>query len=197
MFAQLALKRAALRVGTVEHRYLIVRKLHPLDLAHYPFRFRSVVHIWLQEKELSFLFLGIDLLEDLVFVLVNKRIGGIDDILRRAVVTLQLKEMSAAVGLLESKDITDVRSSEGIDRLCVIAHHGDVILRRRQLLYQEVLHIIGVLVLIHEDIPKRLLVFIAHLGEELHQSQHLQQDIIKIHRIACFQAQLIEAIDIV
>ena len=86
----------------------------------------------------------------------NQRISGIDDGLCRTIVTLQFKETRRGIDALEIEDIADVCSTEGIDTLRVISYHTDIILRLRQFLNQQELDIVGILILIHQDILELL-----------------------------------------
>ena len=96
---------------------------------------------------------------------------------------------------MKIKDITDICSAEGIDRLRIIAHDAYVVLRLRKLLDEQELDVVGILVLIHEDILELLLVFLLHFGADLHESQHVNQQVIEVHGVRCFESRFIELID--
>ena len=95
--------------------------------------------------------------------MVNKRIGSIDNRLRRAIIALQLEELGVGIAVLESKDIAYISSSEGIDRLRVISHYADIILRFGELFDNEILRIVGVLILIDQHILKNILIVAQRL----------------------------------
>ena len=69
----------------------------------------------------------------------------------------------------------------------VVAHHADVLVDRAQLLDDEVLCEVGVLVLVHEDVPEAVLVFAQQVREVAKQHVHLVQQVVKIHG-ACTEA---------
>ena len=125
----------------------------------------------------------------------NQRVGSIDNILRRAVVTLQLKESSLRIDLSEVENITDIRSAERVDTLGIVAHHTDIILGFRQAFHKQELDIIRILILVHQDVLELLLILLAHLGMSVHQPQHIDEQIIKIHRIRCFESGLVKLVD--
>ena len=91
----------------------------------------------------------------------------------RAVVLLELDHARVGEVLLEVEDVAHVRAAEAVDRLSVVADHREVavpvghrcappvaapVLRRAaadQQLQQAVLRVVGVLVLVDEDVAER------------------------------------------
>ena len=82
----------------------------------------------------------------------DDRVGCIHYIPGRAVIALQAYDLALRVVLLEVQDILDLRSAEGIDGLAVVAHDAQVVVRRGQFLENQVLRIVGVLILVHKNI---------------------------------------------
>ena len=105
-----------------------------------------------------------------MYVLVNERVSRIDDGLRGTVVTLQLEQLRIRILLAEIENITDIRTAERIDTLRVVTYHTYIVLRCRQTVYQQELDIVRVLVLVHQEILKMLLPFIAHIRESVHDA---------------------------
>ena len=95
--------------------------------------------------------------------MVDKRIGSIDNRLRRAIIALQLEELGVGIAVLESKDIAYIGSTEGIYGLRVISHYADIILRFGELFDNEILRIVGVLILIDQHILKNILIVAQRL----------------------------------
>ena len=95
--------------------------------------------------------------------MVNKRIGSIDNRLRRAIIALQLEELGVGIAVLKSKDIAYIGSAEGIDGLRVIPDYADIILRLGELFDNEILRIVGVLILIDQHILKNILIVAQRL----------------------------------
>ena len=196
-FTQLALERTALRIRTIQDRHIVIAVL-PMrcdDLQGHTFRFCAVVHIGFQVQRCSLLFLRIYLLVDLLAVLMYQRVSRIHDILRRAVVTLQFEHLRRGIYLPEIENITDVRPSERVDTLRIIAHHTDIILWFGEAFHEQELDIVRILVLIHQNILELLLVFLPHLGTAIQQPERVDQQIVKIHGIGCFQTCLVQLID--
>ena len=70
---------------------------------------------------------------DLVFVVGDDGIRGVDDVLGGAVVLFQPNQLIVGVVVLEVEDVLDVGPTEGVDALCVVAHHADMLTVARQL----------------------------------------------------------------
>ena len=195
-FTQFPFDDTTLCVRAVQNGERVIPfELHSLDLRRYTQCLRAVIHVGLQIKRLAFFFLRIDGFLNLVYVLMNQRVSSINDILGGAVVLLQFEQLRLRINALEIKDITDVRSAEGIDTLRIIPHDADVVLRFSQLLDEQELDIVRILVLIHKDILELLLVFLLHFRTDLHESQHINQQVIKVHGVRRFETRFIELVD--
>ena len=125
----------------------------------------------------------------------NQRISCVHNNLSRTIITLQLEQLSRFIPLLEGQDIFNIRPSKRIDGLCIITHYAYMILWLCQSLYNQILRIIRILILIHQQIVKILLILAQYLHIVLKQHiGHIQQ-IVKIHRITCFQSTIIFGIN--
>ena len=60
-------------------------------------------------------------------------------------------------------------------------------MRRRQPLHDVVLRKVRILILVHEDVAKALLIALQHLREALEQLEHLEQQVVKIERVVVAQ----------
>ena len=162
-FAQFVLYGTRLCVGAIEDGYVLVglllgaATLH-CDLFGYAQRLVAVGHIAGQVDAVAGGFLGEDLFIYLVLVMVDERVGGLDDGLGRTVVLLQLEEPRRTIVLLKTEYIAYIGSAERVDRLRVVAHDAYVVLRRSQLLDQQILYIVGILILIYEYVAEYLLI---------------------------------------
>ena len=195
-FAQFPFDHPTLRVRAVQHgERLKTFVFLPLNKRSDTQRLRPIVHIRLQSQRLPRFFLRVNGLLDLMDILVNQRVSGIDDRLRRAVVTLQLKQLSLRINALKIENITDVGAAERVDTLRIVAHHADIVLRLGELLDQHKLDIVRILVLVHQDVLELLLVFLAHVRTLVQQAQHVDQQVVKIHRVRGFQTRLVQGID--
>ena len=167
----------------------------PLDLRRDAERFGAIVHIGLEMQGLTGFFLRIDGLLYLIDILMNKRICGIDDGLRGAVVAFEFEQLRLRVDLAEVQYIAYVRAAEGIDGLRVVAHHADVVLRLGEFLDQQELDVVGVLILIDEDVLELLLVFLTRFGTGIEQTEHVDEQVIEVHRVRGFESGLVEFVD--
>ena len=77
----------------------------------------------------------------------------------RTIILFQLINLKFGIVVLEVEDIFDPGSPEGVNTLCVVAHHAEVMVQFSQLFHDQVLGEVGVLVLIHQNVPEKLLVF--------------------------------------
>ena len=102
----------------------------------------------------TFLILGPDFLEYLLLVIGDHIIGGIDDDLGGTVILLQFR--NAVIGIIgpEVQNILDVGPAKCINTLRIISHDADILVVGSKLLNDQVLRIVGVLVLIDEDITE-------------------------------------------
>ena len=126
----------------------------------------------------------------------DHRIGRLDDRARRAVILLQLEDHRVGEILLERKDVLDLGPPERIDRLGVVAHHADLRMELRQAPDDDVLGIVGILVLIDQDVFELLLVAGRHVGTVSQQDIGLQQQVVEIHRPVPLAAGAIDVVDV-
>ena len=126
----------------------------------------------------------------------DHRIGRLDDRTRRAVILLQLEDHRVGEILLERKDVLDLGPPERIDRLGVVAHHADLRMELRQAPDDDVLGIVGILILIDQDVFELLLVAGRHVGTVSQQDIGLQQQVVEIHRPVPLAAGAIDVVDV-
>ena len=93
------------------------------------------------------------------------RVGGLENRLGGPIVLIENDHPSIWIVLLEVPNVADVRTSKLVDRLVGVTDHAQVSMRCGQLFDQHVLSAVGVLVLIHEDVPEPLLIVLENIGE--------------------------------
>ena len=98
-------------------------------------------------------------------VVLDHRVRGSEDRVRRAIVLLEGHDLGAGEVALELEDVADVRSAKRVDRLIRVADDEEVAVLLGEQLEQAVLRMVGVLVLVDEDVPERLLPSRARLGK--------------------------------
>ena len=90
-------------------------------------------------------------------VVLDHRVRGSEDRVRRAVVLLERDDLGAGEVALELEDVADVRAAKRVDRLIRVADDEEVAVLLGEQLEQAVLRVVRVLVLVDEDVPERLL----------------------------------------
>ena len=83
--------------------------------------------------------------------------AGIEDRREGTVVAPQHDSAHSAVALLEPEDVADRRAAEPVDRLVVVADHGQVPVRLREERDELRLGSVRVLEFVHEDVAEAAL----------------------------------------
>ena len=86
-----------------------------------------------------------------------------------------------AIGSAEGQYIVDVRPTEGINALRIVAHYADPVVSCSQLAYDGVLGQVGVLVLVHQDVVEVGTVFLEHVRMVAEQQEGVEQQVIEVH----------------
>ena len=98
--------------------------------------------------------------------------------------------------LLEAEDILDIGSPEAVDGLVVVAHHADILPASGQKPCQEVLEVVGILVLVDEDIAELLLVVGPHLLVLLEQMDGVEDNVVEVQGVGLPEPPVIAGIDL-
>ena len=93
----------------------------------------------------------------------NHLVGGLQNGLGGAVILLQPNHLSAGMLLFKVEDIFDSRAAEAINALIVVSHHAEILVAARQQRRKQVLEVVGVLVLVDQDVAELPLVVAADL----------------------------------
>ena len=101
----------------------------------------------------------------------------------RAVVLFQPDYLRAREILFEPQDVADLGTAPAIDRLVIIAHNADIVMRLRQEPQPQILRGIGVLIFVDEDIAEAFLPLMQDIGMGLKQSHAMHQEIAEIDGI--------------
>ena len=170
--------------------------LQRLDLLSDPARLLLTVPVADQADLLATLRLSEQRLAQSPLVRRDHAGGGGEDMLRRAIVLLQLHDRRARKILLEPQDVAHLGPAPAIDRLVVVADAADVLVRRRQQPQPQVLRDVGVLVFVHEDIAEPPLVLFQHIRMGLEDRDHVQQQIAKVAGVQIEQPPLVGRIEL-
>ena len=114
---------------------------------------------------------------------------------RGTVIGFQPHHLRAGEILLEPQDILNLRPAPGIDGLVIIPDAADIAMRLCQQSQPVILHQIGVLIFIHQDIAKAPLIIGQHIRMVAQDGHHMQQQITEIRRIQRLQPRLIRLIN--
>ena len=129
-------------------------------------------------------------------VVLDDRVGRVEDALRRAVVLLQPHDARVGEVALEVEDVADVGAAPGVDRLVGVAHDHDVAVRVGEQPDDAVLRVVRVLVLVDEQVVERSLPALAHVVEALQQLDAAHQEVVEVHRVRGVQPALVELEDV-
>lgn len=184
--AQGVLEHERLVVGAVEHSHVAPHRAalaHPVPDIHDHLLGLLAVGVGLEHPDrLAQVAFREAVLLHAFGVADDDRVGRLDDGARRAVVLFQLEGQGLGEVLAEREDIFDLGAPERIDRLSVVADHAYFGVGFREAADDDVLGIVGVLILVHEDVAELLLVAGQHVGAVPQQDVGLQEQVVEIHR---------------
>ena len=155
---------------------------------------------------------GPQLLGATVGVAFDDRVRRGEDVLCGTVVLLQQDRVGVRVVLLEVRNIADVRAAEGVDGLVGVTHDGQLgrghgvrvgaavsrCLRvgADQLAHQLVLGVVGVLVLVHEDVAELTAVVVGDFRELLEQEDGAANQVVKVEGVGGAQTLRVDSVDL-
>ena len=121
-------------------------------------------------------------------------VGRVQNVLGGPVILLQPDGAGALVLFFKAEDIPDVRAAEPVNALVVVAHHADVVILPHQQTGQQVLQMVGVLILVDQDIAELLPVVRPHIGAALQQPDRVQNDVVEVQRIGVTQLFVVKCV---
>ena len=137
-------------------------------------------------------------------VLGDQGVGRRQDGLRGAVVLLQQNGFRVGVVDLELRDVADRGAAEGVDRLVCVADDDQLARRdiRRtgsglvadQLADQDVLRVVGVLVLVDHHVAEPAAVVIRDLRESLQDVDRRHDQVVEVERVGLAQPALVHRV---
>ena len=192
LLSELLLEAAALGIGAVENgKITILAAILAPDTLHVLRHNRRLFLVAVSRLILNLLALRIlaeHILRNLVAVMLDQTVSRLNDGLGRAVVLFQFEETRALKLALIVENIIDIGTTETIDTLRVITHGTNTLLLLTELHDDRHLNVVGILILIHQDIIEAGGIFVANilmLPEELIGKR---QQIIEIHGIGLLAA---------
>ena len=130
-----------------------------------------------------------------VRVVRDERVGRRQNIVVGTVILFQLDEFEAGIILLKLDHVLGFGTTPGIDRLVVVAHHGQSAARAHQQFHQQILACVGVLIFVHQQVVDAVLPALQHVSVGLEKHDRQQNQIVKIHGIEGRKMPLILRVD--
>ena len=162
------------------------------DVARFFFRVPHALHA----DFLARIALGPQRLAEAALVRRDQARGRAEDGGRGAVIALEADHLRAGKIALEAQDVLHLRAAPAIDRLVVVADHADIAGRAREQLEPQILHDVGVLILVHQHVFEA----VAIVGEDFRlraqDGQRVEQQIAEVRGVQRFQPLLILAIEL-
>ena len=90
--------------------------------------------------------------------------------------------MAPGKRLLEAEDVADLRTSPAVDALVVVADGADVPALASELPDQLELRAVGVLELVHQEVPEPADVAPQHVGVLAEEAQRQEEQVVEVHR---------------
>ena len=154
-------QKSGLCIGSVKNRKVLIRKSSPSLPDQIPDNKGSLLvgcPFLIKTKLISFLILcpeGFDLPSG---IMRNHMVCRLQNILCRAVVLLQADDLCIRVTLFKIQYVSNIGTSKAIDGLIVITDHTEISVFFCQKIDKSKLRIVRVLILIHHDVAKTVLV---------------------------------------
>ena len=175
-----------LGVGSVEHGVFL-----PVDaptvvhhnLPHYIVGLVGLIEAGLDGDDFPFSVLRPQSLALAAGVVADDGVGPVQNVLCRAVILLQTDGTGAGILLFKIQDVLDVGPPEAVDALIVVAYHADVAVSPCQQTGQQILQMVGVLILVDEDVAELALVVGQRLPVRPQQIHRVEDDIVEVQRI--------------
>ena len=121
----------------------------------------------------------------------DHRIGCIQNRLGGAIILLQADQAAAFILLFKIQNIGNGGATEPVNTLVIIAYHANIFITTCQQTTEQILQMIGILILVHQHILELSLIITANILVLLQKFDGQQDNIIKIHRIVVQQTLLI------
>ncbi len=128
-------------------------------------------------------------------VVLDDRVGRLQDDRSRPVVLLQLDDLGVGEVAVEVEQVARLGAAPAVDRLVVVADHGQVARVSGQVPHQPVLHQVGVLELVDQDVAETSRQLRPHVGV-VGQVEHLEQQVVEVDRVLAGQPLAVARVDL-
>src|SRR3989344_5746792 len=164
------------------------------NLARDKFRLVALIACGIGNQFLSPVFLRPQLFVALIGVVTNHMIGGDQNVLRGTVVLLEGDHGRVRVIFLKFENVADIRLAPPIDGLVVIADDEEVTMLSRKERDEEILRVIRVLILVHEDVAEAVLIALQNIGIFREQFDGKHKEIVKVERVVFTERLFVRSI---
>jgi hypothetical protein len=117
----------------------------------------------------------------------DHRVGGGEDVPGGTVVLLELEGLRAGIVAQEALHVLDLGAAPAVDRLVVVADHEHLAAVAGEQAHERVLHAVGVLELVDEQLPEALAVVREQRLVLAQRLVRAQQDLGEIDQAASWQ----------
>ncbi len=130
--------------------------------------------------------LGMKRFAETAFVIGDQMRGCGKDMSRGAIIAFQSNDLGAGKIFLKPQNVIDLCATPTIDGLVVVTNAADIIAALGQQAQPEILRDIGVLILVHQNIAKALVIVGQYVRVFTEEPQAFQKQISKITGIENF-----------
>ncbi|MNU35255.1 hypothetical protein D3C71_238520 [compost metagenome] len=135
------------------------------------------------------------LLFEFVGVVRDQHVGAAQDAAGGAVVLLEHHHFQGRIVVLEQHQVFRPRAAPGVDRLVVVANHGELVALADEHFYQQVLAGVGVLVFVDQQVTHLVLPLFEDVGMFFEEFYRQQDQVVEVHRVERFQRPLVVGVD--
>ena len=145
-----------------------------------PGRLRPLVVQRRRDDGSAFVALGPEFLALALGVVLHDRARSLQYRGGGSVVLLQPDDLGIGIVLLEIEYVLDVRAPPSVDRLVVVAHGADVVVSGGEVLDEQVLRVVGILVLVDEQVVEPALPRRQHVGMLGEKPHRQEQQVVEV-----------------
>lgn len=170
--------------------------LSALDRFDHVARLVVLVERGVQAQRLAVLAVGPQLLAQASLVVGDQGVGGLEDRRGGTVVLLQADHLGVGEVVAELLDVLDPCATPAVDRLVVVTDHHQAVAALGKNPQPGVLHGVGVLELVHQDMAEAPLVVLEHAGMVAPEVQGAQQQLGEVDHPGAGAGRLVGFVDL-
>ena len=129
-------------------------------------------------------------------VVVDYRVGSLQNVLGRAIILLQADDPGTGILVFKLQDVFNGGTTEAVDGLVVVTHHADIFPFPRQRRGQQILQMVGILILVDEHIAELVLPVLPRLRMLQEQPHRVENQVVKVQRVRLPEPMLILSIEL-